>query len=54
MKEELNKAKKTIQELYCTIKRLNIMVTEDCEGIDREAGMKDVFNEVINGNFPSM
>lgn len=52
--EELSHVKKSIQELRDIIKKPNtVRVMEVPEGAEREAGFKDIFNEILE-NFPNM
>lgn len=46
--------KKIIQELKDTNKKLNTWVKGVSEGVEREAGLKDVFNKTIIENFPNV
>lgn len=52
MEEELCKAYKTIQELNITTQRLNIRVIGVPEGMEGEARLLGIFNEIIKENFP--
>lgn len=50
MQEELSEKKNL--EFRDTIKRPNISVVRVPEGMEGEVGLKDVFSEIINDNFP--
>lgn len=52
MEEELCKAYKTIQELNITTRRLNIRVIGVPEGMEGEARLLGILNEIIKENFP--
>lgn len=49
----LSQAKKSIQELRNTMWRPNIRVTQEHGGVEREAGFKNIFREVVKENLPN-
>lgn len=51
MKEELSEAKKTVQELSDITKGPSIKGIEVPEGVERDNGLKDIFNEIIIKNY---
>lgn len=50
----ISKAKKNMQELSDTIKRPNINIAGVPEGVERDAGLKYVFIEIIDETVPNM
>lgn len=54
LKEELNQAKKCIQEFRDTISRPNMRVMGVPEGRKRDTGFKNVLPETIKEYFPNL
>lgn len=54
MKENLNKAKIPIQEMNDAIKKLNVIIIKISEGVKKEAGLQEGFNETIKEKFPNI
>ena len=50
----IKKLESNIRDLWDNIKQANLYIIEIPEGVEKYKGMENIFEEIINGNFPNL
>ena len=50
----MKKYESNIRDLWDNIKQANLYIIGIPEGVEKEKGMENIFEEIIDGNFPSL
>ena len=51
---QMKKHESNIRDLWDNIKQANLCTIGIPEGVEKDKGMENIFEEIINGNFPNL
>ena len=51
---QMKKPESNIRDLWDNIKRANLHIIGIPEGVEKDKGMENIFEEIITGNFPNL
>ena len=51
---QIKKQESNIRDLWDNVKQANLRIIGIPEGVEKDKGMENIFEEIINGNFPNL